>query len=348
MSEGEGEEENKPWKNLVVVLLHGIRQHEDTESKHGDLVWNTFGSHPGPGLHDGRLLTQIAAFAGFYRPSHKWQDKCEMLLNSAHPVDAIAFVKEQSRVHPSWGFPSNMSIYLSSEEVLTRLFCERCPREFASALFDEAWGRFARDTQSVATAAYLWCMAIGHIDIATKFLAPIVGLNEPKYMDWVATHLLMPRWSVSKFTTQQYETILRNMPKRHAAALKKRMTSCKVLRLQLSFICGWSSLDTMDEEIEWFKYLYAHRSNPQHPKWTNMLVAHLLFDNPEWSRNCIADKLVTPHSFRGDLDRLAQKYPHRTASKERLVAFLDHVAHPTTAKHARKHSKLVHKVMTKA
>lgn len=288
------------WSALSGLIAAGIRQHEEGKPS---LVWDTFGSHAGPGLHDGRLLLHVAGFAGV----------------TEHMSGARGF---RMYIHSPFKEAQQYAMrnvvgycLLHYTEIV---MC--CPDVVAEALKDVPRSKRVEYYQARQRSCLFWLRLLseGKRDLAALFFRPHTTKFIATCIEWMMHYHHVAEFT---FTPSDYAAIIVNAPPRVAASIERHYGKVAVLEESLLYRQNrrFASM--------WFAFLYNRRPNPTHPKWIR-LVLRLAMGVHDVIRDELV-KLIPPNSYTGKISSITRRRHFEDHVRE---WFLLNISHPSMRK----------------
>lgn len=284
------------WPALSGLIAAGIQQHEEGKPS---LVWDTFGSHAGPGLNDGRLLLHVAGFAGV--PGNMGlASRFRMYIHSPFKE------AQQHAMRNVVGY-----CLLHYKEIV---MC--CPDVAAEALKAVPRSKRVEYYQARQRSCLFWLRLLseGKRDLAALFFRPHRTKFIAKCMEWLMHYA---HFSDITFTPSHYAAIIANAPPRVAASIERHYGKVAVLEESL--------LHRQNRQFasNWFAFLYSRRPDPTHPKWTNLVLRLAL--GVHWVIRDELVKLIPANSYAGKISSIR---PRRRVEDHVREWFLLNISHP--------------------
>lgn len=290
------------WQTLSNVIACGIQQHEEGKPS---LVWDTFGSHNGHGLNDGRLLLHIAELAGVKKGIH-YERKFQMYVNAPF---------HESHKYAMRG---DISFYC---EHYWRDVIANCPEVAAEYLkaINPKKSRY-REARHASCVLFLRCLMNDIPETALLFQRRW----KTKTIAYCLERLIF--WGHDRIELSDYSKLLDTAP-RIAAALKRHYGKVATLK---NFLWYWHS----PRRLAWFRFFYEQRPDPSHRKWI-LLVLYVAIGYIYTSDDDRAFllQLIPPNSYTGKIRSITKK---GCIAREARDWFLLNVSHPSMREEHRK------------
>lgn len=295
------------WPALSNVIASGIQQHEEGKPS---LVWDTFGSHGGPGLNDGRLLLHIAEFADMHG-SLSLRLKFHMLVSSP-------FKEVQRQI--IYCDQSNSNFYrLFWQEVITNYPEVAAERLKVLDKQEKGYLPCFRWARSCLCYLFLRCLTQEKPETAMLFHHPCPIRTTTYNLET----MMFEELSKDVIRVADYQKVLATAPRRITTALKRHYGKVATFK----HLFWW--YHTAANFAEWFRFFYEQRPNPSHRKWITMVLSVAMDSNSAEDRDrAFLLQFIPCNSYTGKISSVTKNY----FNDEARDWFLLNVSHPSMRK----------------